>query len=469
MKRKRINRITLLVFLIVTSFGYSQTTTPSNSSRITHTQLGGIGNKYEVLNLVLTNPGVSFFSHLWWTGDNAFMFVEDPVHMHDRNHFIQQPPTVKMTDITTENYGNGGPPPLTYELTTNIGNTSPRNVLTPGNSIYMQHYRNAVIGDTMYLIVTYTNPYEQPLDGTLTFTIGNHAKVIDSMFASTSHEHFFPNGESWVGNSGQVRFENCKLGKERSILIPVRILNNEEDVLPMRVDLGFNDIKLPANSGQGFFEIQPAVAHSHDPNLMLESSEAKNQCDYRNGKIHYTIKFQNTGDGPTSYVRVECFLDNKVDMNSITGISFPAAYSSNYSRAAATGFGSSNSVIANCEIDRVRRKIIFEMHGLVLYGTGDPNVTDLEITRDQVEFDILVKSNYIFGAATVAYSDIYFDGHDPITTNEVATICGDPNLGVGGGFQDVRPPFWQKWKWYIISGLALIVGFGGFRIFRKRK
>lgn len=466
MKRKRINGIALLAFLIVSSFGYSQTTTPSNNSRITHTPFGGNGNKYEVLNLVPTNPGVSFFSHLWWTGDNAFMFVEEPLHMHDRNHFIQQPPTVKMTDITTENYGNGGPPPLTYELTTNIGNTSPRNVLTSGNSIYMQHYRNAVIGDTMYLIVTYANTNEHVANGSLRFNVGNHAKVIDSMF--TSHRHFFPNGELWVANGSEVRFQNCKPGKERSILIPVRILNNQEDFLPMRVDLSFEKLDLPSNSGQSYFEIQPSVAHSHDPNLMLGSSDAQNQCDYRNGKIHYTIKFQNTGDGPTHYVRVECFLDDKVDLSKITGITFPDFYSS-YGPGQVVGShnGGTNALY---EIDRVNRKITFEMHGLTLYGTGDPNINDLELTRDQVEFDILMKSNYVFGPATVAHSDIYFDGHDPITTNEVSTICGDPLPETnGGGFQNVKPSLWDKWKWYLISGLALVVGFLGLRILKRKK
>lgn len=468
MKRKSINGITMLYLLIVTSFGYAQTTTPQNTASITHTHLGSGKNKYEVVNLVHTQPQ-SVFAHLWWSGDNAFSFVANPVHVHDRNHFNPQNPIVKMTDITTENYGNGGPPPLTYEFLTNIGNTSPRNVLTPGNSIYMQHYRNAVIGDTMYLIVSYNNLSGNVANGTLKFDVGVHAKIIDSMF--TSHRHFLPNGETWDANRGECVFTNAQDGKERSVLIPVRILQNEEDLLPMRVDLSMNGGDLPAILGQGYYEIQPAVARSHDPNLMLESSDAKNQCDYRNGKIHYTIKFQNTGDGPTEYVRVECFLDDKVNLNSITGIEFPDFYTT-HSAGSMSGFASGVPAKAIYEIDRANRKIIFEMYGLVLYGTGDPNLTNLELSRDQVEFDILVKNNYTFGPATTTYSRIYFDKNDFIETNTVSTQCGDPiPEGQGGGFQVVTPTVsvWVKWKWYIISGLALVVGLIGFRIIRGRR
>lgn len=436
MKRSDLFSIALCSFIMSLGSVFSQrTTTPVNVDTIQCNLDRSGHNTFEVLPL-LTSKRNAFFSHLWWSGDNVFSFVAVPEHVHTRTAGNPNFPQVKMTDITTESYGNGGPPPLTYTFITDIGNTSPRNVLPHGTSVYMQNYRNAVLRDTMYLIVSYVNSTSQPFSGSLKFDVGSHASIVDQMFIS--HPHFLSNGERWNANTSECTFQNLAPGKERSILVPVYIIPNEEDKLNMRVDLINNNIEIgDPVSGQDFFMISAAVAHSHDPNLMLERSEAKHQCDYRDGKIHYTVKFQNVGDGPTSYVRVECLLDDKVNMSSIDGIEFPDNYSTQ-SQGLIVG-SNEGHLGAIYSIDHVNRIITFEMHNLVLQGTGDPDLVDLELSRDQIEFDILVKNNYVFGPATVAESIIYFDNNDPIETNKVETICGDPlPVGKGGGFQPVK-------------------------------
>ena len=87
------------------------------------------------------------------------------------------------------------------------------------------------------------------------------------------------------------------------------------------------------------------------------------------------------------------------------------------------------------------------MHDLILESINDPNLTNLELARDQIEFDILVKGNYVFGPATIAQSNIYFDQNSPIETNEVQTVCGDPlPESRGGGFQKVEDVRIEKKK-----------------------
>ncbi len=410
-------------------------TTPSGTDTIQGTLSSGGRNIFEVLPLNPSQTG-AYFSHLWWSGDNDFSFMEVSEHVHKDTKGNPTFPKVKMTDITTENYGTGGPPPLTYSFTTDIGNTSSRQVLRQGEYIYVQNYRNAVIGDVMYLIVSYGNSTRFPLSGTLKFDLGRHAQIDNGIL--NDHPHFLSNGERWDANRDECSFRDLGVGEERSILVPVRILRNEEDKLEMRVDLFKGNSQENANQlGQDYFAISPSVAHSHDPNLMLQHSTAQNECDYRNGKIHYTVKFQNEGTGPTRYVRVECQLDNKVNLNSISGITFPDFYSSHNSGNIAgqldTGAG------AVFHIDHTNRVITFEMHDLKLETINDPNLTNLELARDQIEFDILVKSNYVFGPATVAVSEIFFDRNDSIETNEVQTVCGDPlEINNGGGFQRVQ-------------------------------
>ena len=432
MKRIQLFSLSCVVLIASSITALSQGTTPNNPNTINCNPQGSGSNQYEVQPLTPSQNG-AYFSHLWWSGDNDFSFVEIPLHTHHNSKGNPSYPQVKMTAITTENYGTGGPPPLTYTFTTNIGNTSPRRVLPSGTDIYMQNYRNAVIGDVMYVIISYGNSSGRPINGTVKLTVGNHARVANSIL--NDHPHFMSNGERWDQNRNECTFTDLGPGEERSILVPVEILRNEEDQLEMRVDLLKGNSQEHTNQlGQDYFTIHPSVAHSHDPNLMLQHSTAKNQCDYRRGRIHYTVKFQNEGTGPTNYVRVECQLDDKVDLNEISGIVFPDFYPTNQSGTIA---GSNDpGAGAVYHIDYVNRVIIFEMHDLRLESINDPNLTNLELARDQIEFDILVKSNYVFGPATVAQSNIYFDANAPIETNEVETICGDPlPKDKGGGFQ----------------------------------
>ena len=433
MRRNTLLALASATFLMCSGIVCSQITTPANSNTINQTGQGNGVNEYEVVPLTPSQNG-AYFSHLWWSGDNDFSFVEVPQHTHHDTKGNPGFPQVKMTAITTENYGTGGPPPLTYTFTTNIGNTSPRRVLPTGTDIYMQNYRNAVIGDVMYVIISYGNSTGRPINGTVKLDVGIHARVENSIL--NDHPHFMSNGERWDQNRNECTFTDLGPGEERSILVPVEILRNEEDQLDMRVDLLKGNSQEHMNQlGQDYFMIHPSVAHSHDPNLMLQHSDAKNRCDYRNGRIHYTVKFQNEGTGPTNYVRVECQLDDKVDLNAISGLVFPDFYTTNQS---GTIVGSNDpGAGALYHIDRVNRVITFEMHDLRLESINDPNLTNLELARDQIEFDILVKNNYVFGPATVAQSVIFFDKNDPIETNQVETICGDPlPKDKGGGFQD---------------------------------
>lgn len=436
MKRTQLSRIALFSFIMVSGSVFSQrTTTPRNHDTIQCTMAQDGHNKFEVLPLTPSNSS-AFFSHLWWSGDNSFSFLAVPEHTHRATSGNSNFPQVKMTDITTENYGNGGPPPLTYDFTTNVGRRPVTNVLSPGTDVYMQNYRNAVLRDTMYLIVTYANWSQQKVTGSLELNVGNYATILDQMF--TSHPHFLSNGEQWDANNRQFHFNDLAPKKERSILVPVLISSNAEGKLDMRVDMirKGTDIKDPI-SGIDYSTISATVAHSHDPNMMVQHSDADSQCDYRNGKIHYTVKFQNVGEGPTSYVRVECFLDDKVNMSSIDGIVFPDMYAAFNPGTIQEEYVQNAGAIYS--IDVANKKVTFEMHDLVLQGTGDVNLKDLELSRDQIEFDILVKNNYVFGPGTLASSTIYFDENEPIETNQVETVCGDQlSPANGGGFQKIK-------------------------------
>ena len=445
-------------------------TSPDTTDRIRIISMAPDTNQFEVTPLKPSKKG-AFFSHLWWSGDNCFSFADKPSHNHKNTLGNPSFPDVKMTDITTESYGNGGPPPLTYHFT--IEDTSgtfanSKVVLDSGTYIYVQNYRNAVIDDIMYMIVTYGNSYPYVLNGKLKFDVGDHA-VIDHDIL-TDNPHYLSNGETWNSGTEEFEFVGLGIGEERSILIPVKILDNEEEALELRVD--FYRFNIPENAAMGrdFYTISPTVAHSHDPNQMIEHSTAKNQCDYRGGKIHYTVKFQNEGEGRTRYIRVECHLDDKVDLESITGIKVPACFDS---CAAGPIYGRYNSNTKNCSfwsVDHSTRILTFEMHNIYLYNVNDPNLPSIDMARDQIEFDILVKDDYLFGPPVLAYSKIYFDKNDAIVTNICETGCSSPvPLDQGGGFQGSDDSFICKYKCYILGGLLGLILLLLILLARKKK
>ncbi len=471
---KTLAQIVAVIFIllpVLNNLSHAQRTTPNNDNiiRLISNAVDET-NQFEVTPLTPTLPG-AYYSHLWWSGDNSFSFAAQPKHNHHNSTGNTVFPHVKMTDITTENYGNGGPPPLTFDFTTlTVDDPTPITGLLSGNNhVYVQNYRNAVIRDTMYLIVTYGNYNSVNVTGDIIINVGEHAEIIDDILDLNEH-YYLPNMEEWDSGSMTISFQDLSAFEERSILIPVVINDNEEDSLEMVIELRRAGWEIQNIEGVDFFHISPKVAYSHDPNQMIEHSNARNQCDYRGGKIHYTVKFQNEGEGKTCYVRVECHLDDKVDLSSITGIKVPDCFDSCARGPIYKRYNSSGGFCSFWSIDSSTRVLTIEMNNLVLFNINDANLPCLDRARGQIEFDILVKDDYLFGPPVLAYSKIFFDKNEPIITNIAVTGCLAPvPLDQGGGFQSLEDSVICKYKWYILGGLLGLILILLILLARKKK
>lgn len=453
--------LSLIIFTVM-AFGSLSQTTPDTTDEIYHTLST---NQFEVLPLNPSLPGARF-SHLWWSGDNAFSFAARPFHDH------RSPGTTavaKMTDVVTESYGTGGPPPLTYTFITAQNTTPLPKILGQDTIIYVQTYRNAVINDTLYMIITYANPISDLLfDVKLTLNVGPDAVVWTETLDKNGH--FLPNGETWDPQDQTIDCGDMGPLEERSILIPVKINSTEERELLMRVDYSHSYGGSGTGSAVSFYEVSPTVARSHDPNVMLEHSDVNTQCDYRGGNIHYTVKFQNEGTGPTNYVRVECHFDDKVDLRSVTGITVPGCYRGNCVEKNSVAMGYVGSKKAIYSIDYSRRVLTIEMDHLILESIMDTNLRYIDRSRDQIEFDILVNDNYLFGPPVLSYSEIFFDKNGAIVTNLAETGCDAPiSLDKGGGFQCEDSSVICKYKWYFLGGICLLLLVLFLLLIRKRK
>lgn len=458
---KKYHQFLMLLAVLVSPFwGVAQgVTSPSISESIIHYR--NASNDSTIFEVTPLNPSDpdAWFMHFWWSGDNGFSFAQKPKH----NHLQSVGSTAKMIDISTENYGTGGPPPLTYTFTTEFQGSELPKVLGTDTSLFIQTYRNAVKRDTMYLIVTYGNATSDTLKGKLRVDVGEHGVVCDRHFYS---KKYFPNGESWDPDKMEITYRELAPDEERTLLIPVYIKPNREEFLAMKVVM-FDSLAetYPDPNGDRQFSVYPAVAHSHDPNMMIAESDAKNQCDYRGGNIHYTVKFQNDGIGRTDYIRVECHLDEKLNLKSIKNVKVPQRF------FASTGCRESNVLQsdtirgeyeANCgaiwHIDHAKRILTIEMHDIHLNSSVDGNLPRIDLARGEIEFDVEVKDNYIFGAPVVSYAAIFFDDNKAVVTNETQVGCDQPIAeSDGGGYQNGTNCFMQKWVYWILGGLLGII------------
>jgi hypothetical protein len=102
--------------------------------------------------------------------------------------------------------------------------------------------------------------------------------------------------------------------------------------------------------------------------------------------------------------------------------------------------------------------LTIEMHDIKLYSSIDPNLPRIDLARGQIEFDVLVRDNYVFGKPVKAHSEIFFDSNSPVVTNTVKTGCEDPvSIFNGGGYQKGGQSFICGWIWLILVVLCLII------------
>ncbi|MFT5822547.1 MAG: hypothetical protein ACI8ZM_003803 [Crocinitomix sp.] len=459
MKTKNILKSAIILLGIMFAF-------PAESQTVSHNVVTSAApgtHEYSIQGLV-NSRATSFYSYLWWFGDNGFSFNEKLVYTHYN-------PDSKLSfntlGVTTENYGTGGPPPI-QEIVTGYPNSGvPMDVLPHGVSLYVQNFRNAVPNEFMYLIITYQNignPYVTK-SGSIYLELDQHL-AFDHTF-DVSNPEVYPNGEQFVSdNGGQVEwsFIDLEFGEERSILIRILVSEKASETVSIATYLetvGLNGEGM-SDTSQYSHQLPAIVELSHDPNMMSEQSDEQRLCSVKQDTISYTVNFQNIGKAPTEYVKVICHLDDKVDFNSISNIKFPKIYESiGYNETALNGYDNGDATTwARCFIDSDNRTISFEMNQLILRSLNDPSCLDLEATRSEVSFTINVKPDYVFGPDVKAHSEIFFDGNHPIVTNDVYSGCKNAiEVNNGGGFQTAELPVSNCCSicCYVIVGLLIIL------------
>lgn len=387
------------------------------------------------------------FTHFWWFGDNYFSFDEKPTHIPSLRNRTSGT-AYEITAIPTEGYGTGNIPPLKCSRPTPAGNPAQQRLLESGSRIKLESYRNAVLYDTTYIIVTYGNDstLTTATKGKLILHLPEGTSLLTGSY--TSHPDFLPNDEKLLTGTSAPTWTFDRLGshEQRSILLPIRLDSTDADELNFQVDLWLDGQEEPGTNyaqGSNFNEIDVEVALSHDPNRMHESSTAKNNCKYGGNKIDYVTEFQNEGETATRFIRLEVQLDKHIELESVEELTFYDA-----STTTIVNLGTLNGRYTQgagfiYNLDTKRHKLIVELNDAILQGSGDPKIRDFDLTKGFISFTTTVESDFEFGPKIKARTAIIFDQNSPIITDKVTTHCNNSRGIV------------KKWiKRTIIIGLA---------------
>lgn len=358
--------------------------------------------QHQVKGLTPPSPP-AFYTQLWWFGDNYFHFDPNPVH-----EYRSMGATHDMCAVHTPVYGSGGPPPLSKAAPNPGGNNDP--ILGPTEGIRLQPYRNAVPGDTVYLIVTYASSQAAAgTPGEIELTVPAPYDALMTYQSGFINNCNLPNNESHLG--GLKWHTNSDPGSlDRSVLIPLDVQPGMTphigEVIPIRVDIAYDDSTKYADN------IELQVAESHDPNTMYPSLLVDEDCKLGSQEITYTIRFQNTGEAETRRVMITSFLDENLDMSSIRNVE---VISPDWSCPSHNPCPSYQSLGPNT--------ISWDIHGLRLDGLSDHSCTDAERTKGLLRFTVDVKPGYNMGDDIVCHTEIVFDNNDPVRTNDAITTC----------------------------------------------
>ncbi len=411
------------------------------------------------------------YDYLWWFGDGAYAIktkLTKPTPNTTHKYLVRSGLNSSLgsnnqnaymtTLITTENYGHSGNPDLIHIGVPNsplilqgIANTNN----SMGPIVNVEKFRNAVPGDIFYLLVTYRLPQnfdclDTLTEGTIVVSFGaerdffEYVKNADGVYDKS----FLPHKERFSSASNgafswKVPLYGMQKGEERTILLPFkytgRIQNGRVDIeVNFRASKENKANYLATNKSCSINESTTTYlqfAKSHDPNSIAVNIESVEDCKVGGRELEYTVHFENIGDGPANYVKIEVQLEDAHDLSDLQITKLPKSVSGmSISEGELVGYDTYlKNRINNWQVPAARFKrdfqnntITFEFYTDNLLLGRDANKHP-SVSQDSIKFKIRIKDDYIIGDdPIVAYAIIVFDGNKAVGTNVAKTRCIRP-------------------------------------------
>ncbi len=423
----------------------------------------------------------AFYSYFWEFGDGQFSFKERPLHIYPHAGEFET------RLYLTNNYDDGKPPPtrpkkLYVKNNALASINSPLNhtpVISGGRSLKLQTNQDPRPDEALVCIFSYKNQQSVKREGRL-YLFFNERKFKRTHFefggARTYHgetvlaEDLFsftekslaPSPELWAsvesgfgkkGGAGPFwvetfeqtvlentldearsryrdqkawQFTDLKPGEERNLFIDLG--TTEEMLVDTNAIISIQGVFVPeGNSAIEVFTLELPIVASHDPNHIAVSDTRVNFRRAKRNELTYKVRFQNTGEGPASEIRIKTSIPPGLEAAGLELLDYYPL----------CPICPEEPVTYSC-LDTLieENQVTFSFHNIYLPGIKQAGVFSRDSTKGFVKFKLVPEKN-IKRIALNSRAEIYFDKNPSIRTNSAVTQFTGYALGFKAGV-DVR-------------------------------
>ncbi|MFP9100373.1 choice-of-anchor J domain-containing protein [Flavobacterium sp. RHBU_24] len=195
-----------------------------------------------------------------------------------------------------------------------------------------------------------------------------------------------------------------------TLLAAVPPVNNGGDIVTFTASLEFED----DNNDDNVYSVVQTIINSFDPNDITVHQGEEILLEQAAGYLTYTIRFENTGNGPAQKVVVEQQLDADLDWASFQPVTASHSY----------------------DAERNNDALTFSFNNINLpFSTPDDQVTG----HGFITYRVKPKATIAVGDIILGSAAIYFDFNEPVITNTCSTEVVEETSGTDSfAHQNIR-------------------------------
>lgn len=462
---------TIILFLLVSFFGFSQTKPIDTTSRIVTIIPVQKNNSFDFrsqtpqLNQIAGAPK-AFYSYYWEMGDGNYSTKAEPKHTY------KNPGEYEVKLWATNNYDSGKTPTTRPQRvkTNDSADTSENEVQSMKDNIVLLRNREPLPDEEFVVILSYKNEKEYVTNGKIYFyyndeefkndnfelieTRSYHNEVIKEISPDLVYNNdfdmnslYYASNDNLIYNTQKIQdtterknllislqeskqkfkkgksitFSNMNPNEQRNIFFTLK--TTPEMIKDTSAILKVRSIYVPDSNYENhkIKDMEMEIVTSHDPNKMSTNGLFINYRLVRFKRVKFKTRFQNNGEGPARTIRLETDVPDMYDKSTIK-------IESMYPECPICP--KKEEVRYSC-LDTIitQKQIIFTFKNIYLPGSEQKNVTEKDSTKGFVKYSLKFGKDF-HKIKTKSRTTIIFDKNDPIITNYSVTRF-NPGISIG--------------------------------------
>lgn len=462
---------TIILFLLVSFFGFSQTKPIDTTSRIVTIIPVQKNNSFDFrsqtpqLNQIAGAPK-AFYSYYWEMGDGNYSTKAEPKHTY------KNPGEYEVKLWATNNYDSGKTPTTRPQRvkTNDSADTSENEMQSMKDNIVLLRNREPLPDEEFVVILSYKNEKEYVTNGKIYFyyndeefkndnfelieTRSYNNEVIKEISPDLVYNNdfdmnslYYASNDNLIYNTQKIQdtterknllislqeskqkfkkgksitFSNMNPNEQRNIFFTLK--TTPEMIKDTSAILKVRSIYVPDSNYENhkIKDMEMEIVTSHDPNKMSTNGLFINYRLVRFKRVKFKTRFQNNGEGPARTIRLETDVPDMYDKSTIK-------IESMYPECPICP--KKEEVRYSC-LDTIitQKQIIFTFKNIYLPGSEQKNVTEKDSTKGFVKYSLKFGKDF-HKIKTKSRTTIIFDKNDPIITNYSVTRF-NPGISIG--------------------------------------